>query len=502
MQPRWSPDGTRLAFVSTRHEGKPQVFIIDRDGGEPRRLTDEENGAMAPVWSPDVRRLCYSVATTTDRQRVLAEKAWLEAHPEATDNGRQLRLQNSLMSRFDARGYIDKRVHLFLIDVDDPTAKARQITDGDFDDAEAAWSPDGTEIAFLSNRGEDREHSLSSDIWTVNVESGELRRLTGGDLMAGGPSWSPDGRLLAFYAAPAWSNDGYRDAHLWLVSREGGDQRDLSGLKDLGHRQVQADYVFPSTSVPAWSPDSRMVYFTLIDRGDDAVYAADVTGENVRRLSAPGTDVYQIATPGDGSTLVLMAVRPDHPFDVFTMPASGGAPEPLVSTNADVLAGKDLVTPRNLTWTGPKGWEIEGWLYLPEGVDKPPLIVHIHGGPYGAWGTSFYFQAQVLAGMGYASLYVNPRGSLGYGQEFARAADWGEKDYLDLMAGVDAVLARGEVDAQRLGVPWHPRRRRASRWPRYPSREQGAGELMGQGDWSRARDRRSPRGCGGANSRH
>jgi dipeptidyl aminopeptidase/acylaminoacyl peptidase len=285
----------------------------------------------------------------------------------------------------------------------------------------------------------------------VNVDSGELRRLTDGTLMAAGPSWSPDGRLLAFYANPAWTVDGYRDAHLWLVSRAGGDQRDLSGIKDLGHRHVQGDYMFPATSVPAWSPDGRVVYFTLIDRGDDAVYAADVHGENVRRLSARGTDVSQISAPGDGGTLVLMAVRPDHPFDGFTMPASGGTPEPLVLTNADILAGKELVRPRTLTWTGPKGWEIEGWLYLPEGVEKPPLIVHIHGGPYGAWGTSFYFQAQVLAGMGYASLYVNPRGSLGYGQDFSAAADWGEDDFRDVMGGIDAAVEQG-VDPERLGI--------------------------------------------------
>jgi len=450
MQPRWSPDGKRLAFVSTRHEGKPQIFIIDRDGGEPRRLSDEENGATSPAWSPDGRLLCYGVATTTDRQRVLAEKDWFEAHPEAEGQSAQLRLQNSLMSRFDGRGYVDKRVHLFLIDVDDPEAKARRLTDGDYDHVEAAWSPDGACIALLANRSEEKEHTFGTDIWTLEVESGELRRLTDGNLMAAGPSWSPDGRHIAFYASPAWTVDGYRDAHLWLVSRDGGDQHDLSGSKDLGHRHVQGDYVFPNPSVPAWSADSRRVYFTLIDRGDDAVYAADVSGDNVRRLSAPGTDVCQIGCAGD--TLVLMAVRPDHPFDVFTMPASGGAPEPLVSTNVDVLDGVELVKPQHLTWTGAKGWEIEGWLYVPEGVESAPLVVHVHGGPYGAWGESFYFQAQVLAGLGYASLYVNPRGSLGYGQEFSAAADWGEDDFGDIMDGVDAAIEQASIDPERLGI--------------------------------------------------
>jgi dipeptidyl aminopeptidase/acylaminoacyl peptidase len=194
------------------------------------------------------------------------------------------------------------------------------------------------------------------------------------------------------------------------------------------------------------------VYFTLIDHGDDAVYSVDVAAGMVERLSAPGTDVMQIAVGGGGETLTLLACRPDHPFDVFTMPATGGTAEPTVSTNGQLLEGVTIALPERLSWTGPKGREIEGWLYRPKGVDRPPLILHVHGGPYGAWGDSFYFQAQVLAGQGYASLYVNPRGSLGYGQEFSAAADWGEDDFRDLMAGIDAVLDGAAADPERLGI--------------------------------------------------
>jgi len=458
MQPRWSPDGARLAFVSARHEGQPQIFIIDRDGGEPIRLTTVEHGAQSPVWSPDGTQLCYTMAVPSDTQQVPQEKTWLEAHPEVDKDAPSLRRQHSLLSRFDGRGYIEQHVHLFVIDVDHPRAEPRQLTDGENDDVEAAWSPDGSLLAFLSNRSEQQEHALTTDIWTIALDSGDLRRLTDGNLMAAGPSWSPDGQTLAFYASPSWTAAGYRDTHLWTVSREGGDQRDTSARLDLGHRHVQGDYQFPAPPPPAWSPDSRTIYFTLIDHGDDAVHAVEVESGDVRRLSAAGTDVASTAVSPDGERLVLIATRPDHPFDVFVMPSSGDSPQPATSTNRELMASVALVTPERLTWTGPGGWEIEGWLYrphdveLPHDVEPPPLVVQIHGGPYGAWGNCFYFQAQVLAGAGYASLYVNPRGSLGYGQEFSAAADWGEHDFQDVMRGIDAVLERGAADPERIGI--------------------------------------------------
>lgn len=452
MQPRWSPDGKRLAFVSTRHEGKPQVFVIGRDGGEPRRITNADDGASSPVWSPDGRQICYSSAEASDRQRVASEQSWLEQHPEVEVAGAQLRRQHSLLSRFDGRGYVDRRVHLFVIDVNSTDAEPRQVTSGDWDDVEAAWSPDGESLAFLSNRGEAQEHTLGTDIWTLELATGDFRCLTNGDLMADAPSWSPDGQTIAFYASPVWSSHGYHDAHLWAVSRTGGDQRDVSRGKDLGHRHVQPDYMFPGSTPPAWSPDGRSIFFSLIDHGDDAVHRADLATGEVVRLSASGTDVMSIVYPAGGEMLFLLACRPDHPFDVFVMPATGGTPAPVISTNREILESMMLVAPEHVTWTGPKGWEIEGWLYRPDGIDQPPLITHVHGGPYGAWGNSFYFQAQVLAGQGYASLYVNPRGSLGYGQEFSAAADWGEDDFRDVMVGIDEVLRQGAADPERLGI--------------------------------------------------
>src|SRR5947209_212314 len=150
-EPAWSPDGARLAFVSTRHEGKPQVFVIGLQGGEPRRVTEAPHGATRARWSPDGRSICCSSAIPVDAQRVPQEDAWLEGREKLADVPR-MRRQSTLFSRVDGRGYVDRRVHLFLIDAESQEAEARQLTDGEFDHVDPVWSPDGRRIACISNR--------------------------------------------------------------------------------------------------------------------------------------------------------------------------------------------------------------------------------------------------------------------------------------------------------------------------------------------------------------
>lgn len=454
MQPRWSPDGQRLAFVSTRHEGKPQLFLIEVAGGEARRLTSVADGATSPLWSPDGKRLCYTSTPETDRQKVPQETAWFEAHGEAEKSAPRLRRQTALLTRFDARGYIERRSQLFVLALDDPQAEPRQLTEGDFDAAQAVWSPDGALIAFVANRSEDANASLASDIWTVEVESGELRCLTNGDLSTVFPAWSPDGETIAFYAEhPLSARRDYEDPHVWLVSRSGGDQRDRMSHLDRSLAAIQPDYHFGEGAAPIWSPDGKTLYFVSAEHGANVVCALAVETGECQLVSSTSADIAALESVPERQVFVGVAATSEQPYDLFTLPWSGGELQPLVSTNQELLAEVSIAPTERISFAGSDGWEVEGWLVRPLHAEGPyPLILHVHGGPYSAWGSSFYFQAQALAGAGYASLYVNPRGSKGYGLDFAQAADWGEKDFLDLMAAIDAVLATGQADPQRLGI--------------------------------------------------
>lgn len=452
--PRWSPDGRLLAFLSDREGDVSQLFVLPLYGGEARQVTHRDEGVHSPTWAPDSRQLAFVVDVKSDEQKVPSELAWLEEDSEKRKDRPQLRLLTQVKFRFDGRGYVDRRSHIFIIDIPSETGE-RQLTDGEYDDLTPTWSPDGAIIAFISNRTPNRDLNFAADIWTVIPDSGVLACLTDGTLSASSPAWSPDGNTIGFYSQPEWIATGTANTHLWAVSRAGGDQRDLIPDLDATHGALLGDYGLPVDAPPLWSCDGNSVLFTASHHGAEILYRVGVTSGRVEAVSPPDAHISKASVTPDGARVVCVAATPIQPFDVFSLPAAGGTLQPIVNSNRDLLSGIKLLPARKFTASAADGMDIEGWLIRPESDEAShPLVMHVHGGPHSMYGETFYFNMQVLAGAGLASVYVNPRGSGGYGIQAMRqvVGDWGGRDWEDLMTGLDHVLAQGGLDESRLAI--------------------------------------------------
>ena len=469
--PAWSPDGRWLAFVSEREgeplgkdekerkkqgKGKAQVWLIPTDGGEARQLTFMQHGASNPVWSPDSKQLLFSAA--------------VGPADEETQEGKPLpkaRVIDRLWYRLDGVGYIyERRKHLFLIDVTNGGGEARQITDGDWDDGDAAWSPDGMHIAFTSNRVEDRDRwrYFGSDLYVLTLEdgtAGELRCLTDSTRSCYAPSWSPDGKTLALLAAPKLASANH--VELFAIDADGnGELRNLTSefegsCADSTNDDMSNDHMLPP---PPWSPDGKTLYTLVTHRGATRVFAiaSEGAGKQPPTLTAGNVYVRDFSVDHSSSTMALLVEDPSHLAEIYVCSTSSpGELHRITGLNDALMDEVALAAPEYMPYTGFDGWPMDGWILKPHDFDaaqKYPMVVEIHGGPNSQYGYGFFHEMQVLAASGYVVLYTNPRGSTGYGRDFALAVRgaWGIKDSHDILAGVDALLAKGYIDEQRLGV--------------------------------------------------
>jgi dipeptidyl aminopeptidase/acylaminoacyl peptidase len=462
--PRWSPDGRHIAFLRApatgvkprteeergRGVGKPQIWILPTDGGEACQLTFSRHGASDPIWSPEGETILYTteVGDADDRE---AEDAKLQDKPVPA-----VRTIDRMWYRLDGKGWIyERRTHLFAVPVGG--GEPRQLTDGDWDDASPAWSPDGRQIAFASDRSAERWRWAGSDIWVLDVQSGALWRLTDESLGCGRPAWSPDGVTLTFTASPRRHGDGHTD--LMVVPTAGNaPARRLTEdfLPTCADTCISDQRAFHGPTPLYWSGDGRAIYFLASTGGTTHLFAVAAGGGEPRPLTEGRRHVYGISLDAARQSLALAISDPVIPGDVFAGRVDAPASlRRLTDLNASLRKEVQLATPEEMAFTGADGWPMQGWILPGRDRARPgPAVLEVHGGPHAMYGWSFFFEFQLLAAHGYTVVYCNLRGSTGYGRKFSGAVvgDWGGKDFQDLMAGLDAAIARGGVDPDQLGV--------------------------------------------------
>jgi len=434
--PRWSPDGKVIAFVERGEEGKSAITVMAPDGKGKRKVWEYEvsNASLGVStvgntieWSPDGSRIAFL--------------ATLEPYDKDAKVKVITRLQyKAFFGNSDMR-----RRHIFVVS---PLGEERptQLTFGDYDEHSIAWSPDGKEIAFVSNRTGKADLNMHLDIYAVDVATKEIRRITESVGAEYYPKWSPDGTKIAYTATTRGntSNESTpEDRHIWVVNSDGGDPRDITG-----------DYDRPCTA-PHWSHDGSRIYFTASDRGRTPICSVSPEGGNVTKVKE-GDCRYGVLDTGAGKIIYSMS-DPRTPGDVYSADLDGGNEVKLTDYNS-FLGEVELVWPEEFSFKSSDGWDIQGWTYKPATIDEAkryPGILSIKGGPSGMGGWSWSSRGQLHAAQGYVQFGVNYRGSSGYGQAFTDAVvkDMLGGEYRDNMEAVDHILSTREyVDPERLGV--------------------------------------------------
>ena len=437
---RWSPDGKWLSFLSSRQEGKgAQVWLMDRRGGEGKRLTEIKGGVDDYAWSPDARKL---LLTITD--------------PDPEDTGKVKTTKPYVIDRYqykqDVDGYRYKKIHTHLYFFDVATKKLDTLTrGGDYDEEGAVWSPDGSQIAFVSNRTPDPDKNENSDIYVIEAKPGAaMRQLTTWKGTDNSPRWSPDGSRIAYTRSVSDEDyHMYDEPVLCVIPAAGGQPTLLS--KDLDRPVFN----------PRWGKDGKTIWALVEDNMQQSVRVFSVSGGKPETLT-PLEGGVCTALEMSGDSLVVLYSTPQHPAELYrvqtyddTVFISSSARS--LTHHADsFLAPLKLADVNVFQSTSSDGTRVSGYYYRPDtpAGQKLPMILFIHGGPVGQDNLGFDMTRQILAGGGYVVAAVNYRGSNGRGIAYSKtiSADWGNKEVLDLHGAVDWLVKQGIADSARLGV--------------------------------------------------
>ena len=446
-QPYWSPDGTRLAYVS-KENGSSQIYLFWVDSGQTTKLTQLLEAPQGITFSPNGNYIAFSMLVRDDPPQL----AKLPRKPPDADWAKPPMFIDRVRNRADGQGYLPHGYqHLFVLPAAGGTP--RQVTSGSFHHRSApVWTPDSKALVFSANRNADWEYEVrNSEIYTVSVDDLTIVALTNRNGPDHSPTVSPDGHHIAYVGYDDRVRT-YQVSHLYLMDID-------------GHiKQVLTESLDRTISNPVWAPDGQGIFFQYDDKGNTKlahitldgelrVLANDLGGTSYGRPYSGGS--FSIAEDG---SFTFTLTRPHHPAEVAFGALDGTGIRSLTELNEDVLGHKKLGEVEEIWFESSfDGREIQGWIVKPPDFEpgrKYPLILEIHGGPISNYGDRFSAENQLYATAGYVVLYANPRGSTSYGEEFGDLLfhNYPAEDYDDLMSGVNAVISRGYIDEDNLFV--------------------------------------------------
>lgn len=443
--PRWSNDGKKLAFLSNQEDQKVKLYLLYLDTRETVTLTNSATPPGAVAWSPDDSQLAFTQFVPETKKSLLT----IPTKPEGADWNAPPIYIDEMHYRSDGAGYSKPgKKQIFTVGVEGGSPRQRTFTANNYGDP--IWSKEGQSLFFTANLHEKHEFEpRNSEIYTLNLNSGEVKALT----TRFGPdselALSPDGKKIAFIGFDD-TFQGYQITNLYVMNIDGSEIKNLTADLD---REVEN---------PQWEGNGKGVYFKYDEFGDTKIGHVALTGKV--RTVLEGVGGLDIGRPYNAGTFTvstnnLLAFTqggPEHPADLAIW--SGGSVKRVTHVNDDLFSYRKIGKTEEIWWESSfDKKKIQGWIVTPPDFDpskKYPLILEIHGGPFAMYGASFAYEIQAYAAAGYVVLYTNPRGSTGYGQEFGNLIhhDYPNHDYEDLMSGVDAVINKGSIDTNNLFV--------------------------------------------------
>jgi len=426
--PKWSPDGKYISFTTARNSGSNQVYLLNRLGGEAIKLTDVKGDLGDYAWSPDGKKLLLTIKDYEDTAGKKINKPYVidRYHFKQDISGYQ---------------YDKRKIHFYLFDV--ATKKTDTLTRGNYNEGGAQWSPDGTAIAFVSNRTEDPDKNENTDIFIIDAKPGAAaKQFTTWNGSDASPQWSPDGKSIAYLRSTSNANYIMYDDPILCVAPVNGDEPTL--LSKMLDRPV---------SSPRWNKDGTNIAVLVTDDCERYIAAYEVSSGKMNKIISGNRSFNSLERHPNGSWITSMS-SPQLPSEFYALENS--SLRRLTRVQDDFIANLSLASVEKFTSKSKDGAIVSNLLYLPANANKEklPVIFFIHGGPVGQDDYGFDLSRQMLAASGYAVVAVNYRGSNGRGLDYCKSiyADWGNKEVLDIQGAADQLISKGIVDGSLMGI--------------------------------------------------